>query len=57
MMTVREVTEWLNDISDGNHVAIDEGGLILVEVESYDGIGDYHNYIELGGTPDEDEKI
>ena len=55
MMTVREVTEWLNGISDDNYVAVDDGGLKLVEVESRDAIsGEYHNYIEVGGDPDLD---
>ena len=54
MMTVKEVTEWLDNISDDNHIAVDEGGLTLVEVESF-AKGEYYNYIEVGGTPEDDD--
>ena len=47
MMTVREVTDWLNTMSDLNHVAIDDGGLSLVMVE------DPAIYIEIGGIPED----
>ena len=56
-MTVKEITEWLNGISDKNHVAVDEGGLCLVEVESLDDEHThpyFYNYLDIGGIPDEE---
>jgi len=54
-MNVEEVTGWLNKISDLNHVAIDEGGLALVEVESKGADGEYNNYLEIGGVSEEED--
>ncbi len=54
-MSVKEVTDWLNEISDLNHVAVDDGGLALVEVESWDG-DEYCNYLEIGGVPEKQEE-
>ncbi len=53
-MSVKEVTDWLNEVSDFNHVAIDDGGLALVEVESKGADGEYNNYLEIGGVPEEE---
>lgn len=55
-MTVKEITDWLNEMSDLNHVAIDDGGLALVEIESRGPDGDYHNYLEIGGTPEDEDR-
>ena len=46
-MTVKEITDWLNTMSDENHVGIDEGGLCLRMEE------DPAIYCEIGGLPEE----
>jgi len=52
MKTVKEVTEWLNDISDDNHVGVSIANteFELVEVESAGSNGRYNNSIDIGGT-------
>lgn len=53
MMTARELKEWAATIADDNGVAIDDGGLCLVEVED-DGEGGVRQteaYLEVGGLP------
>lgn len=49
MMNVVEVRCWLAAIPEDHHVAVDDGGLTLVEVE------DNKNYIEIGGVPEDEE--
>jgi len=44
MMKAIEVKNWLQDIPDDSDIAIDEGGLCLVEVGT-------KAYIEIGGEP------
>lgn len=53
MMTVTEVKLWLDTLYPDSSVAIDDGGLTLVEIEAN---GEQtESYLEIGGTPTEDE--
>lgn len=51
MMTKKEIQEWLDTLDDDATVAIDEGGLCLVEVEEGEETG---SYFEVGGIPEEE---
>ena len=44
----QELTAWLDTLPNGAAVAIDDGGLMLVEVGS-------DSYLEVGGIPLDDE--
>ena len=55
MMTKQEVLEWIETIADDSYIAIDEGGLSLVEVNA-----DHkqtESYLEVGMTPDEEDML
>ncbi len=51
MMSKAEVTEWIETLSDTSSIAIDEGGLTLVEID-VEG-APTGSYIEVGGIPDD----
>ena len=50
VMSVKDVREWLSTLPDDANVAIDHGGLALVEVDG-------EAYIEVGGIPQDDVKL
>ncbi len=52
MMTVAEVKRWLNTLEKDADVAVDEGGLALVQVGTHGAI-----YCEVGGEPDEFDDV
>jgi hypothetical protein len=45
---IDELIRWAESLPDSAEVAIDEGGLVLVEVDG-------EAYLEIGGTPQEGE--
>lgn len=47
MMAVAEVIQWIITLKSDSSVAIDDGGLTLVEM----GADGQETYIEVGGTP------
>ena len=49
-MTVGEVREWLDTLSDDDEVGIDDGGLSLRVVGGED------FYLEIGGLPEGEEE-
>jgi hypothetical protein len=49
MMDVAEVKRWIATLDDDSNLAIDDGGLCLVELTA-DG-EETGAYIEIGGTP------
>jgi hypothetical protein len=49
MMTVKELRRWIDTLNPDNRVAIDEGGLTVVELTP-DGT-ETGAYLELGGVP------
>jgi len=51
-MSVRELKRWINTLDEDNAVAVDDGGLTLVELDENGETGAYH---EVGGIPLEDE--
>lgn len=53
MMKATELKRWLGSISDDSFVAIDEGGLALVELDE-NGI-ETDAYLEVGGIPEADD--
>lgn len=53
MMSVAEVKDWLATLSPESGVAIDDGGLSLVEVKEHTETG---AYLEVGGVPDDDDE-
>lgn len=53
MMGKKEIERWLSTLPDDANVAIDEGGLNLVEVDDDGNEGEA--YIEVGGIPLDDE--
>lgn len=52
MMTKTEVKDWLDSLPDDSDIAIDDGGLALVEVRDGKETG---AYCEVGGTPEDTE--
>ena len=48
MMTVDQLRDWLRTLKGGDHVGVDEGGLILVVVEHPE------VYWEIGGLPEDE---
>lgn len=51
-MVAKDVKEWLNTVPDDHLIAIDDGGMLLVDVdEKEDDV-----YLEIGGIPDEEEE-
>ena len=55
MMQQREVMEWLKTIPKDSGIAIDDGGLCLVELGG-SGSEETGNCIEIGGIPLEEEE-
>ncbi len=53
MIDKNEIERWLGTLPDGAGVAIDEGGLSLIEVNDDGSTGEA--YLEVGLTPDEAE--
>lgn len=51
MMTIQELKRWLDTLDPNNSVAVDEGGLALIEVTP-EGLRASAAYIEIGGQPD-----
>ena len=49
-MTVQEIREWLDTLSDEDEVGVDDTGLTLRVV------GDLDSYCEVGGLPEEDKE-
>lgn len=49
MMAIDELRAWLNNLGPDCGVAIDEGGICLVEVDANGNETGY--YIEVGGVP------
>lgn len=55
MMGKKEIQAWLDTLPDDSSVAIDEGGLSLVEI---DGEGmETEAYLEIGMTPREEDLL
>ncbi len=55
MMSKQEVLDWINTLDDDSGIAIDEGGLSLVEI---DGDGNETDaYLEVGMTPEEEDEL
>lgn len=52
MMTVGELRAWLAPLHEQTNVAIDEGGLTLVEL--YSNNQPSQTYLEIGGIPDDE---
>lgn len=55
MMSKQEVLAWVNTVGDDCGIAIDEGGLSLVEIGS-DG-DETGAYLEVGMTPQEEDDL
>lgn len=55
MMDKAEVQRWLDTIPDGSSIAIDEGGLSIVEVDASGEQTDA--YLEIGMTPSEEDML
>ena len=49
MIPIKDLKRWLATLTPGNSVAIDEGGLTLVEIDGNQQTGSYY---EIGGTPE-----
>lgn len=49
-MKAKELKDWLKTMADDTLVAIDDGGLAIVNCENPEG-----DYIEVGGIPEEDD--
>jgi len=54
MMSKKEIERWLSTLPEDADVAIDEGGLSLVEINANGSQG--HAYMEVGGIPDEGDE-
>ena len=52
MMDIAEVKRWIATLADGGNLAIEDGGLCLVELTAEG--EETGAYIEIGGTPAED---
>lgn len=55
MMNKAEVRRWLDTIPDGSSIAIDEGGLSIVEIDASGEQTDA--YLEIGMTPAEEDAL
>lgn len=56
MISVKELQRWLNTLPPGDSVAVDEGGLALVQICELSGeVGDA--YLEVGGVPEDNSDI
>lgn len=53
MMRKKEIERWLSTLPDNADVAVDEGGLNLVEVKGDGEVGEA--YLEVGGVPLDDD--
>ena len=54
MTDIKELKRWLDTLAPGNQVAIDAGGLTLVEVTPQGQATGA--YLELGGVPEETQE-
>lgn len=54
-MDKQQVLDWIDTLPEGSGIAIDKGGLALVEVDAHRRITDA--YLEIGMTPDEEDEI
>ncbi len=54
MVAIKDVTRWLKALDPGNFVAIDDGGLTLVELDPNG--AETGAYLEVGGTPTDDSE-
>lgn len=54
VIVIKEVKEWLNTLSPGSSLAVDDGGLALVELDEEGTLTG--SYLEVGGTPQEDDE-
>lgn len=52
MIAIAEIRRWLTTLDRHSSVAIDDGGVRLVEVNEYGQPTDAH--LEIGGIPDEE---
>ena len=53
MISVKDLKEWLDELNPETFVAVDEGGLTLVQIlPGHSGLSG--NYLEVGGIPDSD---
>ena len=52
-MTTTEIIEWLSSMPADSRIAIDDGGLSLVALDSHNNPTD--EYLEVGGIPQYDE--
>jgi len=55
MMDKQRVLDWISTIPDGSSIAIDEGGLSIVEIDA-DG-KETDSFLEIGMTPDEEDQL
>ena len=53
MISRQEVLSWVKSLDPDSSVAIDEGGLMLVEINSDGETTD--EYLEVGGEPDPED--
>jgi hypothetical protein len=53
MMDILEVKKWIDTLEVGNQVAIDDGGMCLVELTTEG--SETGAYIEIGGTSEPEE--
>ena len=54
MISKKEPQDWLDTVEDDGFVAIDDGGLQLVELDA--DREETGAYLEVGGTPEEDDE-
>ena len=54
MLSKTEVQHWLATLEEGSGVAVDDGGLTLVEIDK-DG-KQTEAYLDLGGIPSKDQE-
>ena len=50
-MIAKDVKEWLQTIPDDHVIAIDDGGMLLVDIDEKDD----DVYLEIGGIPEEEQ--
>jgi hypothetical protein len=55
MISIKELRRWLNTLDQNRSVAIDDGGLNLVEVNENDEETD--EYIEVGGVSEDEPEF
>jgi len=59
-MTRKQIADWLIKFGDDDEIAIDDGGLTLINIsyspEIYPGINSGIPYLEVGGVPQDEEE-